>query len=377
MKQLFTLLVAATIMASCNSVKNIYTSDNINDRQLEKLVKSYLKTPQDTAAANRVLFAYNSLLNEQLEKIESLKQNNSLQSMERLIGAYDELQTLYNTANQNNLVSRLVQPGNVSVQRQEAVNNAAAAWYDHANQLLASNNWQNGREALGVYRKINNWIPNYQDSRRLAEDARELGTIDAVIEPLRTEGFFYGSGYSQTGSLFTRQLLTDLGNRWNNGTELYRVYDSRDARYNNIAADWVIEPVITRMQIDPVSYNRSTRTVTKNIEVGKDSTKNPIYKTISAVLTITEANVCATTELEARISDIANNSRIGRRSFNENYTLREVSATYTGDKNALGSDDWKLVNNRNRLQIDERWLQEKLLEQIYPNLLDYLRGMMR
>ena len=377
MKQLFALLFTAVVTMSCNSVKNIYTSDNINERQLDKLVKNYLKAPRDTAAANRVLFAYNSLLNEQLEKIESLKQDNSLQNMERLIGAYDELQALYNTANQNELVSKLVQPGNVSEERRQAVNDAAAAWYDHANQLLASNNWQNGREALAVYRKINNWIPDYQDSRRLAEDARELGTIDAVIEPLRTEGFFYGSTYNQTGSLFTRQLLTDLGNRWNNGTELYRVYDSRDARYNNITADWIIEPVITRMQIDPVNYNRSTRTVTKNIEVGKDSTKNPIYKTISAVITITEASVCANTELEARISDIANNTRIGRRSFTESYTLREVSATYTGDKNALSNEDWKLVNNRNKLEIDERWLQEKLLEKIYPNLLGYLRGMMR
>ena len=156
MKQLFALLFTAVVTMSCNSVKNIYTSDNINERQLDKLVKNYLKAPRDTAAANRVLFAYNSLLNEQLEKIESLKQDNSLQNMERLIGAYDELQALYNTANQNELVSKLVQPGNVSEERRQAVNDAAAAWYDHANQLLASNNWQNGREALAVYRKINN-----------------------------------------------------------------------------------------------------------------------------------------------------------------------------------------------------------------------------
>src|SRR4029077_10668045 len=100
-------------------------------------------------------------------------------------------------------------------------------------------------------------------------------------------------------------------------------------------------------------------------------------KTISAVLTITEASVCAGTEMEVRISDIQNQSRVGRRSFNENITLREVTATYKGDKDALSNEDWMLVNNRNQLRVDERWMQEKLMEKVYPDLLNYIRGKLR
>jgi sulfur relay (sulfurtransferase) DsrC/TusE family protein len=376
MKKLFACIILAAFISSCNQVKHIYNSNDVNERQLEKLVKNYLKHPGDTAAANRVVYAYNLLETEQWDKITRLQQNNSLHNLEQLVKEFNGLQDFYSQANQYPAVRELVNPRDISSQREQAINNAAAAWYDEANRLLASNHWKAGREAIAVLRKVNNWIPGFEDSKRLQQEAMEMGTIDVVIEPLRNEGFFYSSGYNHTGNMLTRQLVNDLDNRWNSQA-LYRVFDSREARNNQVDVDWLVEPVITRLQVEPVNYTRNNRTVTKTIEVGKDSLKNPVYKTISAVLTITEAAVCASTELEARISDLQTNERIGRRSFTETYTLRERSASYTGDKNALGNDDWKLVNNRSGIQVDERWLQQKLLEKVYPNLLDYIRFMLR
>src|SRR5215218_2209948 len=98
MKHILTTLVAVALLLSCNSVKNIYSDDNINERQFDKLIKIYLKTPKDTAAANRVVFAYNQLHNEQLATISHLQNDNTLQSMERLINAYDQLQDFYRSA---------------------------------------------------------------------------------------------------------------------------------------------------------------------------------------------------------------------------------------------------------------------------------------
>jgi hypothetical protein len=197
-----------------------------------------------------------------------------------------------------------------------------------------------------------------------------------VIQPLRNEGFYSHGSYNPAAERFSSQLASDLGNNRYN-YQLYRVYEAAEANRYEIAADWIIEPVITRFQADPVNYTHSTRTITKTIEEGKDSLKNPVYKTISAVLSITEASVCVSTELEARISDLQYREPVSRRSFMENITLRERSATYSGDRRALSSEDWALVNNRNRPEINERRLQQKLLEKIYPDLLGYLRGRLR
>jgi hypothetical protein len=202
-----------------------------------------------------------------------------------------------------------------------------------------------------------------------------MGTIDAVIQPLRSEGYFYPSSFAHSGQRFSNQLLNDLSAF--SGNDMYRIYAGNEGWYQQVAADWVIEPVITRMQVDPVRYYKTTRTVSKQIEIGKDSAKVPIYKTISAVLHITEARVNAYGELEARISDFASNQGIDRRRFSDGFAISEITASYTGDKNALSSEDWRLINNRNSLRVDERWMQEKVLEKIYPSLLSYLGNELR
>jgi hypothetical protein len=359
--------------ASCNSVKNIYQDENVNERQYEKLVNLYQKKPGDTSISNRLVYAYQARLQNHLENISRLQSRNDLQSLELLVSAYADLQDFYNSAAP---LSNLVQPGNVTANIQAAKDEAAEAWYSYAGDLLEQGGWKNGREALTVYEKINRWKPGYRESRQLMMEAAMAGTIDAVIQPLRNEGFYSHGSYNPAADAFSLQLASDLGNnRYNN--QLYRVYGAQEANRYEIVADWIIEPVITRLQVDPVNYTRSTRTVTKTIEAGKDSLKNPVYKTISAVLSITEASICASTELEARISDLQYREPAGRRSFTESITQKVVSASYTGDRNALSNEDWYLVNNRDRINTDERWLQQKLLEKIYPDVLAYLKGRLR
>jgi hypothetical protein len=373
MRPLHTLFLAGILAISCNSVKNIYQDENVNERQYEKLVAQYQKKPNDTALSNRVIFAYQSILQNHLENISRLEGRNDLQSLASLVNAYSDLQDFYNNAAP---VSKLVHPGNVEDEKQVAKEKAAEAWYAYASSLVDDGGWKNGREALNVCEKVNQWKPGYRETSQLMVEAVELATLDAVIQPLRSEGFYSYGSFNPSSERFSFQLASDLGNnRYNN--KLYRVYDAEEANRYQVAADWIIEPVITRFQVDPVNYNRYTRTVTKSIETGKDSLKNPVYKTITAELSITEASVCVSTELETRISDLQYREQIGRRSFTETITLKETSATYKGDRKALSSEDWALVNNRNRPEINERWLQQKLLEKIYPDMLSYLRGRLR
>jgi hypothetical protein len=376
MKTIFTTLAVCLVIASCNSVKHIYTEDNINDRQLEKLVKNYVKEPNDTGNANKLQYAYNFILNGHLNYIGQLKQNPSLNAKEQLIGAYGNLQEFYSTASSIPVVSQLLHPGNVVAEKQAAIANAAAAWYQHGEILLTQNNWQAGREAYSVFAKVNNWVPSYQDSRSLMQEARELGTIDAILQPMRSEGFYQQTSYRNNSQGFANQLLSDLGSAWNN-SDLYRVYSANEGYDNQIQPDWIIEPVLTRLEVSPLKYTRSTRTVTKKIEIGKDSVKNPIYKTIKAELYITEASVYAVGNMEARISDAINQQKVDRRGFSETFSICETTATFKGDKDALSTADLAMVNNRNSINVDERWMKEKVLEKIYPDMLGYLKNSLR
>lgn len=375
MRTFVTLIAILFTLSSCSSVKHIYTEDSISDRQFDKLVKNYIKEPGDTANANKLQYAYQFLLYDHLGEINALKQNSNLQNKERLIAAYDRLEEFYGEAGAHPTVRALLQPGNVAAEKEIALRDAATAWYAYGEKLLAANSWQTGREAHMVFSKVNGWVFDFNDTRQRLSDAFEMGTIDAVIQPLRSEGFYYNSGYTNSWNRFSLQLTNDLASAGNN--EMYRVYTAEDGWQNQAQPDWTIEPVITNMRVDPVRYVQTNRTVTKQIEIGKDSLKNPVYKTISAVLHITEASVCAFGEIETRIFDVQNNQRIASRRFSDDYVMRESTASFTGDKNALSNDDWRLVNNRNSLRVDERWMRGKILERIYPGMLSYLRNELR
>ena len=376
MKTIFTTLIASTLLVACTSVKNIYQKNDINDRQWEKLVKNYLKTPGDTANSNKLVYGYQLLLDGELNNIERLKNIQSLTAKEQLISAYASLQGLYNEVAAVPALRQLLHPGNVMAEKQAAIQNAALAWYQHGENLLDENNWQAGREAVGVFGKVANWLPNFKNTNTLLQEAREMGTIDAVLQPLRSEEFYQQANYTNSRQGFVYQLVSDLGSAWAN-TDMYRVYDARETQEMQLQPDWVIEPVLTRMEVSPIQYRRSSRTITKKIEVGKDSVKNPIYKTITAELFVTEASVVARGEMDARISDVLNQQKVNRRSFGESFAIVETTATYKGDKNALSNADWALVNNKNTIRADERWMQEKVLEKIYPQVLGYLRNELR
>lgn len=372
MKNIFISMLLLLMLASCTSVNNIYTNENIKERQLHKLVKNYLRNPNDTSVFNQVRYAYQQIQEGYLNNITILERNHSLKNLEQLVKCYDELQAFYDRLGQYHGLGQLLEPGDVTGAKKQAVYHAAEAWYEHALLLLNNDTWQSGREALTAFRKVNNWVPNFRESQLRMQEAMELGTIDAVIRPLRSEGFFYNSLFNNTGLRFSQQLAADLGNSWHNHGR-YRVYPPEETWYQQPVPDWIIEPVITRMSIEPATYSKSFKTVTRQVEIGKDSLKNPVYKNISAILTITEASVCAVSELEARIIDVKNRSPYGSRNFSETFTFKEWWATYTGDKNALNKEDWILVNNRNTIRIDESFLQEKLLEKCYPALLAYLK----
>ena len=376
MRTLFTLITTSALMLSaCSVSKNFEVGDRVTENKYDKLVRGLVKNPADTALANKVNYAYGVQHQQLLNNIARLQTDGTLQAKERLLHAYIELQNFYIDARQNSNIAQLVQPGNVQADIDLARYRAADAWYEYGMTQLGYNDWQHARTAYNAFRKVENWESNYKNTLQNLNEAWETGTIDAVIQPLRNEGFYQHTGYNNNGYGFTSQLTSDLARRGN--SDMYRVYTADEAYRTQRVADWNIEPLWTNWQVGPYRINETKRTVTKQKEIGRDSLKNPIYKTITAVLTIKEAYIKAEGTMEARISNMQNGQLANRRSWCESYTWREQWATYTGDGDALSSSDWDLVRNKRSDRPNEFWMQEKIKEQIYPQMLNYLRNELR
>jgi len=377
MRNIYTLLFFATLFTACGGSKSIYDDKNITDKKLEKLIRDYSADPGNTDLANQVKFAYEHLLNQHRARVSQYQYSASLDDKERLLNAYVGLQSFYDNVRGYSSLNNLLKPGSVGTEIETTKLALVSGHYEQAVELLEEQNWKSSRQAYRSLTKVQNWMPDYKDTKSLLKEAKEGSIINAVVLPLRAEGIYYNNNFGNNnfnnGPRLSDQLVRDLGGSYNSGG-WYRVFNPWEANRVGKQANWTIDPVWTQLRNEDPRQQTSTRNVEKQAEIGKDTAGRPIYKKLVATLTITEVSYSTNGRLEIRILDEDNHQQIASNSWYETYSFKKRWATYKGEAGALSNDDWELINASRNNQMNESMMEEKLLEKIYPNLLNYLRS---
>lgn len=366
---------------ACGSPRSS-TGDRLPSKnQYARLLRAVVKNPNDQALGQQLQTAYALREQEQLAAIAQLASTGTPQGLDRLLSAYKSLQSFYNEARANATIENLLNPGSVERQIADTRLLAADAWYTQAQIWLDEQYWQTARQALSALEKVERWYPNYKSAANLMRQARELSVIDVVLLPLRNEGFFgagiFGNGFGNgLAQRLSGQFANDLGGRFSNSGRL-RAWDSYELRggFQNPNPDVLVEPVCTNWQRQRENRQQYNRTTTKQVESGRDSLNRPLYKTITATLHIVELTEQTSANFELRLTDVARQNRMGQRQWAETYTLQQQWATFSGDANALGPADWDLLRSpQSNMRPTDEWIQQQILERIYPDMLQYLRG---
>src|SRR5205085_11089909 len=109
---------------------------------------------------------------------------------------------------------------------------------------------------------------------------------------------------------FQRNLVRDLGGNYGNGVSGARFYSDWDVRNKNIHPDWSIDLNWANMYISPIRTNSYTRNVSKDIQIGKDTSGKATYQTVYATLYITQTNINAQGDMEYHITDLGDHQNI-------------------------------------------------------------------
>lgn len=363
---------------ACKSSKSIYSEKNITEKKLESLIREYSAQPGNTDLANQVKFAYDYLLNQYQSRVNKYVYSGTLDDKEKLLNAYTSLQSFYDKVRGYSSVNNLLQPSSVGSEIESTKLALVSGHYEQAVTWLEEENWKLARQAYRSLTKVQSMMPNYKDTRELMQQAKDLSMIHAVLLPLRGEGFYYsntnyGNNSYNNRPVLSEQLVRDLRGS-NNATNLYKIYNSWEANKTEDHINWTIDPVWTQLSNENKSPLTSTRTVEKQTEIGKDTAGRPIYKKLTATLTITEVTYSLNGRLEIRINDDDNKSSVASNSWSDSYEIKRRWATYKGDAGALSNADWELVNANRNNNMDQRQMEEKLIEKMYSNLLSYLRN---
>ncbi len=222
--------------------------------------------------------------------------------------------------------------------RETASRRAAATYlYDHANTLLAetarTGRKQPARDAYHTLRDLKaNYYRYWENANALTDSAYLAGQAHILLETDVWSGAWGSQSFWQNAGPFAERHFN---------TEWLIFYQNPAARPH---FDFKVKSRLASLYISPESRWESSRTETKQIEVGhkevRDSTgkvveRTPIYETVSATITEIHVSKNAAAALYVEVLDGRTGSLLHTQHLSDDQHFEETAVHVSGDERAL------------------------------------------
>ena len=369
---LSTVIVSMLIFSACSSSKKIAAQP---DKDLFKAIKAIEKS-NNAEARKDLPILYQLAVQRHEDEIAAHKMSQHPDRWIRIIAELEALQNIYSAINASPATAKLVTAQSYSAAIVDARETGAAEYYDKGVEFLQSDDRDDARMAYKAFQAVNVIYPNYKDASLLLKKAKEKGTLDVVINMVPSRGYMYTGG-SFAADNFQRNLVRDLGGNYGYGSSGARFYTDFEVRSRKIDPDWAVDLNWSSLYISPIRSNSYTRTVSKEIQSGKDTSGKPIYQTVTATLHITQTNINAQGDMEYHITDLSDDESIEWNRVPAYLNSVIETGTYTGDSRALSSNDWNIVNNKRNAYINDADIVDALYNEVYGQLRNRIEAVTR
>ncbi|HEV2832990.1 MAG TPA: hypothetical protein VGW31_13500 [Hanamia sp.] len=379
---LYVIFLSATMLFACSGSRNS-VANTAEDKALIGAIKSLDKNPSDVSTQNNLNELYTEASKIHLDNIEVYETLKEADKWDKIIKEYYSLQKLSDVINSSSAAKKIIKAPSYNAQIEVARQNAAADYYQAGLSYLDNNDKRSSRQALAAFKKSNSYVAGYKDVERQLDIAFEHSVLNVVVNPVTDNSFYYSNiGRNRFGNSFNndylqRSLVRDLGGDFNKNS-LARFYTDRDASRANIDVDWVVDLTWIDLDIPQPYTRRDSRTVSRQIEIGKDTSGRPVYKTVSAKVNVTRQYFTARGQLEYRITDMDTRNNISLNRYSSQVDWEQEYATYTGDSRALDSRYLAMIQNTNRRRLpDKDEILNELYEKIYPQVKNHIYNEVR
>lgn len=372
MKRYLNITVLLFILSACGSARKS-AGNTAEANAFIAAIKALDKNPKDTSAQNVLGNLYRQAARVHLDNIEVYETLTEPDKWDKIIREYKALQTLTDRVNSSAEVRKFINPPSYIAKTDVARQNAAADYYEAGLEYLNSGDKRQSRKSLSLFKKANSYVPNYKDVKRQMDVAFQQSVLNVVINPVTDNSYYYSSmGSNRFGNSFNndymqRSLVRDLGGDLDKNS-LARFYTDRDADRARINVDWIVDLTWVDLDIPRPQTQRETRNLSKQIEIGKDTSGRPVYQTVKATIYMTRQYFTARGELECRITDAPTRNNVYLNRFESQMDWNQDYATYSGDSRALDNIHLAMIQNTNTRLPDKDEILNELYKKIYPQV---------
>ena len=382
MKNLIYLFTILLVLSSCGSSKYI-AGNTVEDKALATALKKLDKNPGDTTLQNSLKFLYNDAVMAHLNNINRYEKLQNDDRYDKIITEYQTLQKLSEIIKSSSLARKFVTAPSYLNEIQKTKMQAAEDFYDYGLQLVENaEDKLSYKNAYHAFQKANSYMPGYKDVKRQMNNAFQNSVLNVVINPVTDNSAYYQSigrnrfGNSFNSDMMQRSLVRDLGGDFNKNATA-RFYTDIEASRARIDVDWIVDIMWTNLDIPRPLTNQYTKKVSKEIEIGKDSSGKKQYQTVTATLYLTKRYFTAQGDLECRVTDAVTRNNIDLRRYTSRVDWSQEYGTYKGDSRALSEIDWAMINLRNPVLPSREEILSGLFDKMYPQLRSGIQNLVR
>lgn len=367
-------LLVLTIV-SCATGKNALEKGNY-ETALDRAINRLQSNPDNKKSQDVLIEGYRLASNYHMDYIRMLAVNNDPNKWEATYYQYKQLNSYYRQIQRCPACLALVMPKSYISEESEAARKAAEYQIELGNNALATNTIEGGRRAFKHFNFALNFDRNVPNIDSLLTDARNMGTVRVLIEPIP----IHSRSLELTNEYFENRVIEYL-DRFSQG-RFVQFFTVDEAEQIDLQPDQIVS-----MQFDDFVLGQ-TLIESKTKEVKRDSVvvgqftddkgvKHDVYNTVKAELTINRKTLSSQGVMNFEIRDAYTNRILTNRKLPSKDVWVHEWASFNGDSRALTRDEIEMSKLKELPPPPPQTLFIGFVDRIYDQIIGSISNFYR
>lgn len=367
-------LMVLTIV-SCATGKNALEKGNY-ETALDRAINRLQSNPDNKKSQDVLIEGYRLASNYHMDYIRMLAVNNDPNKWEATYYQYKQLNSYYRQIQRCPACLSLVMPKSYISEESDAARKAAEYQIELGNNALATNTIEGGRRAFKHFNFALNFDRNVPNIDSLLTDARNMGTVRVLIEPIP----IHSRSLELTNEYFENRVIEYL-DRFSEG-RFVQFFTVDEAEQIDLQPDQIVS-----MQFDDFVLGQ-TLIESKTKEVKRDSVvvgqftddkgvKHDVYNTVKAELTINRKTLSSQGVMNFEIRDAYTNRILTNRKLPSKDVWVHEWASFNGDARALTRDEIEMSKLKELPPPPPQTLFIGFVDRIYDQIIGSISNFYR
>jgi len=372
MRNLFLLIIIASLLLSCSTGKKAYERGDYYQATLQA-VNRLRSNPESEKAIAALQGSYPMALNYFQGKIDYALASNRPFKYSEIVDYYELMNHMADEISRCPAALDLYPNVNsYASELASAKNMAAEEQYNAGLENEKINTRVSWKNAYYNFEQADCFIPGYRDVVERMRIAKFYATLKVIVEPIPVP-----HAYELTSDFFLQQVIENL--QTNRPNEFVDYYTPASAEKSGLKVpDQVLKLSFDEFVIGQTYDKETVIDVSRDsVEVGTvkmpDGTVQKVYGTVKAKFSRYRREISSNGVLNVSIIDFPMDQVVSQRKFPGQFVWFTEWGRYNGDERALSKDQLALCNKKPVFPPSPQELFVEFTKPIYSQVTPYLR----